>query len=304
MQLSIIIVNWNTKDLLVKSLDSIFAFPPPGDFDVWVADNASTDGSAEAIRKQFPQVRLITSQENLGFAGGNNLAIRQASGRYILLLNPDTEVKRGALTRLVDFMDAHPEAGAAGPQTLNPDNTLQTSCYPLPTLSREFWRLFHLDKIRPYGVYDMSRWDTSDPRPVEVLMGSCIIIRREALEQVGLFDEDYFMYTEEVDLCYRLKKKGWQLFWVPRARILHYGGQSTQQIASEMFIQLYKSKIMFFRKHYGYLAGVAYKMILVSAALARLLISPLAWLEKPSSRQRHLKLATNYYRLILDISGM
>lgn len=304
MDLSIIIVSWNTRDLLEQCLASVFASPPACAFEVWVVDNASTDGSNEMVRRRFPQVRLVENTDNLGFAGGNNQAIRASAGRYVLLLNPDTEVKPGALETLVRFMEEHPQAGAAGSRLLNPDHTLQPSCYPLPTLSRELWRLFHLDAVRPYGTYRMTDWSLDSPRAVDVIQGACLILRRTALDQVGLLDEDYFIYSEEVDLCFRLQKAGWQLHYVPRAKVVHYGGQSTQQVAAEMFLRLYQGKLIFFRKHRGWLAGQAYKLVLLAAAVARLLLSPLAWFESPSHRQQHLTLANNYWRLMMALPRM
>jgi GT2 family glycosyltransferase len=307
MDLSIIIVNWNTRNLLAQCLESL-----QNDLDMsshlkaetFVVDNASTDGSAQMVQEQFSWVRLIENKENVGFALANNQAIRQSTGRYVLLLNPDTEVKSGTLETLMGFMEAHPEAGAAGSRLLNPDGTLQTSCYPLPTPSREFWRLFHLDALRPYGVYRMTDWGLDRPREVDVIQGAALILRRQALHQVGLLDGEYFMYTEEVDLCYRLQKGGWLLYWVPQAKVVHYGGQSTQQIASEMFLYLYQSKLTFIRKHDGWLAAQAYKLILLAATLTRLLFSPLAWLERSPQRQEHLTLASHYCRLLMALPKM
>lgn len=304
MNLSIIIVNWNTAELLVQCLRSIYAHPPDRDFEIFVVDNASTDTSVQMVREQFPQVKLLENGVNLGFAGGNNQAIRQSNGRYVLLLNPDTEMKPDALEKLVNFMKVHPQAGAVGARILNPDGTLQTSCYPRPTLSREFWRLFHLDVIRPYGSHDMTDWNLEEAREVDVLLGACLLLRRTALDQIGLLDENYFIYSEEVDLCYRLQKANWCLYWVPQAQVVHYGGQSTQQVAAEMFMHLYKSKLAFVRKHYGWSASQIYKLILLAATLVRLILSPLAWLEQPPQRQRHLTLASNYRRLLMTLLRM
>jgi GT2 family glycosyltransferase len=150
----------------------------------------------------------------------------------------------------------------------------------------------------------MAAWSFDQPREVDVLLGACLLLRRAALEQVGLLDENYFIYSEEVDLCYRLQKAGWHLYWVPRAQVVHYGGQSTQQVAAEMFMCLYQGKLLFIRKHYGALAGQIYKLILLVTALARLLVSPLAWLERSPQRQRHLTLANRYWVLIRALPGM
>lgn len=304
MNLSIIIVSWNTADLLNQCLTSIFDYPPEGLFEVIVVDNASTDPSVQMVKECFPQVKLIDSKENLGFAGGNNRAILQSQGRYVLLLNPDTEVKPDTFNHLIDFMDKHPKAGAVGPLTLNPDGTLQASCYPAPTLFREFWRLCHLDTIYAYGTYYITEWDQNKVRKVDALLGACLLLRKTTLDQVGLLDETYFMYSEEIDLCYRLQKANWQLYWIPQAKIVHYGGQSAQQVAVEMFMQLYKGKLIFIRKHYGRFAGQIYKLILLITTLLRLLISPLAWLERPQKRQHHLRLAGRYWKLMRTLPSL
>lgn len=304
IKLSIILVSWNTRDLLADCLTSVYAYPPQDVFEVLVVDNASSDGSAAMVKAQFPQVRLIESEKNVGFAQGNNLAVPLCQGEYVLLLNPDTVVKPEALQELVRFMDAHPEAGAAGSRLLNPDESLQPSCHPAPTLSRELWRLFHLDVLRPYGAYHMSKWDMGQPREVDVIQGASFMLRKTALDKIGFLDGRYFMYSEEVDLCYRLQKAGWKLFYVPASRVIHYGGQSTKLVAADMFLQLYLGKLTYFRKHYGRLAGIGYKLILLLASLSRLLMTPLAWLQKPAQRKKNLTLARHYGRLLSALPGM
>jgi GT2 family glycosyltransferase len=303
MKLSIIIVNWNTCELLQDCLASIHRNPPEAAFEVCVVDNASTDGSPEMVRERYPQVHLISNQENPGFARANNQGIQMSNGEYVLLLNPDTYVKPGALECLVQFLEGTPKAGGVGAQLLNPDQTLQVSCYPQPTLFREFWRMFHLDVLKPYAVYPMDKWKLDVPREVDVLMGACLLLRRKALEQVGWMDEDYFIYSEEVDLCTRVRKAGWKLFWQPQAEVVHYGGQSTQQVAESMFLQLYQGKVLYFRKHHGWPAVQVYKLILFVAALGRLLLTPLALIEKPSRRQQHLALSNHYRRLLRSLPG-
>ena len=301
--LSIIIVNWNTRDLIMQCLASVYA-SSPAKTEVLVVDNASTDGSAAAVSSGFSKVRLIQNRENVGFAQANNQAIQECTGRYVLLLNSDAQVLADGLETLVQFMETHPEAGAAGAQILNPDGSLQLSCYPAPTLTRELWRLLHLDALWPYGEYPVTAWDLEAPREVETMLGACLILRREALDQTGLLDPDYFMYSEEIDLCYRLRRKGWHLYWMPLAQVIHYGGQSTRQVASTMFLQLYKSKILYFRKHHGRLSALVYKLILLITSVLRVVISPLAWLERQPKRQQHLNLTDNYLRLMVTLPGM
>jgi GT2 family glycosyltransferase len=302
VDLSIVIVSWNVREDLLKCLGMIYEHRPACTFDVWVVDNASHDGSLEAVKQAFPEVVLIENSENVGFAAANNQAIARSRGRFVLMLNPDTLPQPGALDALVDFLQAHPQAGAAGSRLLNPDGSPQDSCFPFPTLAREFWRLFHLDRFRAYGVYDMRAWDTERPRPVEVLQGTSLLLRREALDETGLLDEGYFVYTEEVDLCYRLHQAGWELHWVPRSRVVHFGGQSTRQANRAMFVSLYRTKTQYFRKHHGRGSALAYRLILLLAALFRLALTPLTWLEPSNRRAEHLKAAGNYGELLRVIS--
>ena len=299
--LQIVIVSWNTRELLKTCLESVFADAESGPIEVWVVDNASTDGSQEMVRRAFPQVVLVENLANLGFAPANNLAIRRGEAEFVLLLNSDTQVLPGALGKMAAFMQAHPSAGAAGPRISNPDGSLQTSCYPMPTLGREFWRLFHLDRLRPYGSYRMDRWSTAGERKVDVLLGACLLLRRSALDEIGLLEESYFMYSEDLDICYRLARRGWEAYWLPQAEIVHFGGQSTRQAAGPMFLRLYRSKLEFFQRHHGRPAAFFYKMVLLSASLARLALSPLAWLLPSPDRSRRLELAHNYRRLVREL---
>lgn len=301
MLLSIIIVNWNTRHLLAQCLDSIYSHPPICPFDVWVVDNASDDGSVDMLRECFPQVKRIENQRNNGFAVANNQAIHHSKGRYVLLLNSDTEVKSMALQGLIDFMDTHPRVGAAGARLLNPDGSLQTSCYPAPTVWREFLRLFHLNFLNLKSHYRMDRWDKDQPRRVEVIQGACLLLRKSALDQVGLLDEDFFMYSEDVDLCMRLANAGWHLYWVPQSEAVHYGGQSSSQAAEEMFSHLYLAKLACIRKHQGRLAGVVYKVVLLAASLPRLVFIPLSLIENQPRNRQFSDLGRNYQKLLVDL---
>lgn len=305
MKLSIIIVNWNTGDLLAQCVQSIV-----DELDDWgeqseimIVDNASTDGSTAQVEKLSRRVKLLENRENAGFARANNQAIRETSGEYILLLNPDTIVRPGAVPTLVSFMDDCRAAGAAGARILNPDGSLQTSAYPAPTLSRELWYLLHLDLLWPYAAYPMERWQLDTSREVDSLLGACIIVRRHALDEVGVLDDGFFMYSEEIDLCYRLQQAGWSLHWVPQARVVHYGGQSTRQVAGEMFLQLYQSKLRFLRKHYGRLSGWLYKLVLLFISAPRVLSAPLALI--PSRWSPYLRtVSSNYARLIISLPAL
>jgi len=304
---SIVIVSWNTAELLRACLDSIRE--QAGDFpyqsiEVIIVDNNSSDGSVDMIRSEFPEVRLIHNTHNKGFAQGTNQGAHEAQGQYVLFLNPDTELLPGSMKFLIDFMDLNPDAGAAGAKLLNPDGTLQISVYPGLSLAREFWRLFHLDRFHPLSVYPVSQWNQDIAHTVDIVQGACLILRRGAIEEVGLLDEDYFMYTEEVDLCHRLRQSGWGVYWVPQAEVLHYGGQSTKQRRIEMFLQLYASKILFFRKHYGRPRAIVYKMILALASLPRLLAFPVHWGARVSKLELDQDISSLYLRLFFALPSM
>jgi GT2 family glycosyltransferase len=302
MDLSIIVVSWNTKEILADCLDSIYNCPPECRFEVRVVDNASTDGTIQMLFNRFPQVNVVESFENLGFARANNLAISLArNARYILLLNPDTVVIPGALQEMVNYMDENPNVGAVGPRLLNPDGSLQTSCYAAPTLAREFTRMFHLSRFINDGCYQMEEWDSNKARDVDIIQGACLMLRRTALDQVGVLDESFFIYSEDFDLCYRLQKNDWGLVWLPGAEVIHYGAQSTNQVSVEMFMHLYQAKLMFMRKHYGRRAVPVYKLILFFSALPRVMLIPWAWMLR---RQQQKNLAKKYSRLVSSLPGM
>ena len=303
MDLSVIVVNWNTRDLLAQCLESIYANPPAGEFEIIVVDNASADGSAAMVRERFSSVTLIENQHNPGFAAANNQAIERALGGYLLLLNPDTVVMSDALDALVRFMDNYPAAGAAGSMLLNSDSSLQLSCHPYPTIGRELWRLLHLDYLYPLGAYPMEKWPTDRPRMVDTVRGASLLVRKEVIEQVGLLDETFFMYSEEVDWCARINDGGWRIYWVPDSQIVHFGGQSTRQIPTEMFLQLYRAKLMYFRKHGGPFSGHLYKAVLLIASMFRVLFAPVAWLLMPDKRDEYARTMADYRRLLGSLPG-
>jgi len=301
--LTIVIVNWNARDLLADCLHAIARTMQASGaltIEVLVVDNASTDGSVALVQSQFPWVRLIVNAKNIGFAAANNQAICMASSRYILLLNSDTVVHPGALATLVHFMEGAPHAGACGARLLNGDGTLQPACHPMLTPGREFWRLIFLDQLWPRATYRIGRWDTVTPRRVEVIKGACLLLRRVALDRVGLLDGGYFMYTEEVDLCYRLAQAGWELWYVPAAVVTHYGEGSSKQAAESMYVQLYRSKVQFYRKFGGVRRARLAKALLALAYVPRWLAASLG--SPFSTRLR--RQARTFRRLLADLPGM
>jgi GT2 family glycosyltransferase len=296
--LSVAIASWNVRSALrdcLLSVEDELARLGAGRVEVVVVDNASSDGSPAMVAVEFPWVSLIRNSSNAGFARATNQGIAASSASLILLLNPDTVILPGALASMLRFMQGHPEAGAAGACLVNSDGSLQTSAYPTPGLLREFWRMFHLDRLWRLSSYPLGTWSV-EPRRVDVAQGACLLLRRQALEEVGALDEDFFMYTEEVDLCHRLGRAGWTVNWLPGAKVVHLGGQSTKQLREDMFLRLYESKVRFFRKHQGRLAAAAYKFLLALASLPRVLLGPLGAILPGAAWDRTV--AQNYLRLL------
>ena len=255
VDVSVVIVSWNTQDILRNCLKSIYKQDCDRSIEVIVIDNASTDGSTEMVKKEFPQVSLIENSENRGFAAANNQAIAIAKGRYVLLLNSDTIILDNAIVKILDFADATPEAGIAGCRVLNSDRTLQPTCFMFPSILNMLLSTTYLYKIFPksrfFGREQMTWWDRSDTREVDVVTGCFMFVRREAIEQVGLLDEQFFMYGEETDWCYRFKQANWKVMFTPSAEIIHLGGQSSSQKRSEMILQLRASILYFMAKNRG-----------------------------------------------------
>jgi GT2 family glycosyltransferase len=302
--LSIIIVSWNTRQDVLRCLASIWSSPPACSFEVLVFDNASRDGTAEVVAAEYPQVRLKGSPENLGFARANNRAASLAQGQFWLLLNPDTIVHPGALDALVRYLAGQPRVAAVGPRLINPDGSLQPSIERLPSLFREWWRLFHLDRLYPVSQYAQTVLVSRAPQPVEVLNGACLLVRADAVRPMGLFDEDYFVYSEEIDLCDRLGQAGWELHWLPEAEVTHAVGRSTSQVADQMFLELYRNKIKFFRKRRSALAGALYKFILLQASLVRFALGQLARALPFSRRQAWANIARQYGLLLAALPNL
>lgn len=252
--LSICIVNWNTREDLVKAIESLNC-GGADDREVVVVDNASSDGSAAFVRSRFPAVTLLENQENSGFSRAYNQAIEAARGEYLLLLNPDCIVHPHALERLTAFLESNPKAAAVGPRLLNADGSLQYSCRRFPTFATGLFRNTPLGRLFPRNrfsrEYLMTEWDHSAAREVDWISGAAICIRREALDQVGLLDERFFMYCEDVDWCFRARKLGWGIHYLPTATVTHLIGRSSDQRPLEMVKEFHRSMAHFYRKHYA-----------------------------------------------------
>lgn len=254
IDLCIIIVSWNTKTYLLHCVESIFQKREGVPWGVVVVDNGSRDGSGTAVKKIFPAVHLIENDRNLGFSKAANQGLKMLSGRYALLLNPDTEVKDGAIEQLVSFMDGHPEAGVAGAQLLNSDGSRQNSIANFPSLATELLNKSLLRWVFPKSFPGKER-DYPEPVEVDSVIGASMIVKREAMEKVGLLDEDYFLFLEETDWCYRLKKAGWKVYHVPQAEIYHFQGKSAQAEKKKARVEYYRSRYHFFKKIEGFCNG-------------------------------------------------
>jgi GT2 family glycosyltransferase len=255
--LSILIVSWNTRDLLRKCLLSIHRFAPLHPYEVIVVDNASSDGSAEMVAKEFPQVKLVASRTNTGYAGGNNLAFAAAKGDWLLTLNPDTEFVDDSVDRAIEILEQHPQAGCLGARQVGVDGKTQRSIRGFPTVLGILGELTRLSRVLPKGAlgsYSLRAFDYDVQQTAPQPMGTFLLFRRAALEAVGdpsrPFDEQFPIFFNEVDLLYRLYKAGWSCLYAPSVKILHHGGESTKQVRKSMIWESHKSLVRFLRKHY------------------------------------------------------
>lgn len=257
MDLSLVIVNYNVRDLLRQCLRSVewVCGETELTYEAWVIDNASTDQSAEMVTAEFPAMRLIHNERNVGFAAANNQGLAQAQGDYVMLLNPDTELRPGSVSEMMGFMAGQAQVGMVGPRLFYGDGSFQHAAFYFPSLWQillDFYPLHHrLLNARLNGRYPQRWYEQAKPFPIDHPLGACMVVRREVLEAVGLLDERFFMYCEEIDWAMRIHKAGWDIYTVPTAHVIHYGGQSAKQFRDKMFIALWRSRFLLFDKHYS-----------------------------------------------------
>jgi GT2 family glycosyltransferase len=257
MDISIIIVNYNVRQFLREALGSIRRALPGIQAEIFVVDNASEDGSAEMVKQNFPGVVLIENGENVGFAKANNIALRRATGDYLLLINPDTVVQEDTFSVMLDFFRKHPDAGLAGCKILNPDGSLQLPCrrgFPTPWVA--FTKIFGLSTLFPksrlFGKYNLTYMDPDQTYPVDAVSGSFMMVRREAFDRVGGLDESFFMYGEDLDWCYRIRKAGYRVYYVHGTKIVHFKGQSTRRSDIDELKHFYEAMELFVEKHFSH----------------------------------------------------
>ena len=284
LDLTVVIVSWNVRDLLRRCLNSILGAPTAAPFgtEIIVVDNASTDGSAEMVRAEFPNVKLIANRENRGFTAANNQGLALGRGRHMLLLNPDTEVLDNALVTMVRYMDEHPQVGALGPRLQYPDGSLQSSRRRFPTFATALLESTVLQEWWPDNQilhrYYMADTDDDDIQPVDWVVGACLLTRRQVYEQVGGLDEAFFMYSEELDWCRRIKNAGWEIAYLHTAAVIHHEGKSSEQVVPARHIHFQSSKVRYFRKHHGALQAGMLRWFLLGTYLYQAAREGFKWL--------------------------
>jgi len=303
--LSIIIVSWNVRELLHRALTSLYTSwgDHPG-LEIIVVDNASDDDSVAMLRAEFPQAQVIANNDNRGFTVGNNQGLACAHGDFLLLLNPDTEVEGDALWQLVDYANSHPRVGMIGPRLLNPDGSTQSSRRRFPTLPVLFLESTWLQGLLPRRAlrfyYAQERPDDA-VQTVDWITGAAMLTRREVIAQVGGLDEGFFMYSEELDWCHRIKDAGWEIVYYPQARIVHHEGKSSEQVVPARHIYFQSSKVYYARKYYGRLASELLRWWLLAQYVWQLGVEGAKWLLGNRRTLRAERLAA--YRRVLH-SGL
>jgi N-acetylglucosaminyl-diphospho-decaprenol L-rhamnosyltransferase len=276
--LTIVVVNWHTREHVLACVESVFGSGSALSLEVVVVDNASHDGCLEALRAKFPTVSTISADVNLGFAGANNLVVKRAAGRHIMLLNPDTRVSAGALDALVSFADANPDVGILGPLLRNPDGSAQPSAGKLPTLSTELIAQLHLYSFTDWGRPIRPRFTrrgaarlAAQPSAREVgwVSGACLMMRKDVRDSIGLLDQGYFMYVEDTDYCKRAWQAGYRVVYLPTAEIVHYGGVASAQAFSEQYVHGSASMLRYFKKFHPKYAQWLFRGILFAGSISR-----------------------------------
>ena len=290
--LSVIIVNWNVRERLRACLQSLARTRGDLAMEIIVVDSASADGSVAMLRAEFPAARLIACQRNVGFSAGNNLGLAEARAEHILCLNPDTEIVGAALLSLLQFLRAHDDVGLVAPQLISPDGRVQATRYRFPTLASalcdgtivEHW-FPHNRWLRRYHYADANDGVVQD---VDWLMGACLLLRRKAIPPGG-FDEQFFMYSEETDLCKRMKDAGWRVVYFPAAQVVHHHSQSSDQVVPLRHVRFQSSRVRYFRKHHGWLAAHLLRAFILFSYELLLLEESAKWLaghKRPLRRER------------------
>lgn len=281
MDLSIIVLNYKTRQLTMSAIESVFQSETTYSYEVLLVDNASEDGVIATVQDRYPQVVGIQNQENVGFARANNQAMAIARGRYVLLLNSDTIVHADTLHTMLVFMEEHPQVGAAGCKIVLPDGRLDKACKRgFPTPAASFYYAFGISKLFPsiprFNGYQLGHLNPDQSQPIDCLVGAFMLVRQEAIAQVGMLDEQFFMYGEDIDWCYRIKQAGWKIHYHPQAEIIHYKGASSRRKPVKIVYEFHRAMVLFHKKHFSsryfiLVNGLVYTGIALKLALSLLM---------------------------------
>ena len=289
LDVSIIIVSWNAKEILRACLNSLMDSTVEYAHEIIAVDNGSSDGSPEMVEKEFPHVRLIKNRYNLGFARANNIGIRASRGRYVCLINSDVIVFEDCIKNLMSFMDENPAAGMAGPKILNPDRTLQPSCRHFPSIWNNLCHAVALNHLFPrsrfFSAPFMDYWAHDTVRKVDVITGMFWMIRRQAIDEVGLLDEDFFVYGEDIDWCKRFRQGGWDIVFYPGAEAVHIGGASSSNAPFKFYIEMQKANLQYWKKHHGKIGKGGYTAVILLHDLLRVIARAFQYPFWPSRRE-------------------
>lgn len=297
---SIVVVSYNCRNYLIDCLKSLEIITTKYSYEVIVVDNASNDDTYDEVQPLFPQYTFIHNEKNLGFSNANNQGILRANGRNILLLNPDTVVLDNAIDMMVEFLDSNPDAGACGCRLLNDDGSLQPSYFGFPNIYKEIGHLLRIDrdsliyrKLCSLGYFknkSNASFIASDNRTAveefDYLLGACLMIKGDVIDNVGMLDDNIFMYIEDTEICFRIKQHGYKIFYLPFGQIIHYGGKSSATADKRMLKEYTRSRIYFYKKCYGYFMSLMLKSIIIVNMLIKMV---LIWFEKPDNELTKLK---------------
>ena len=291
MDLSIIIISWNAKEFLKQCLQSIYETVNTSvAYEIIVVDNDSSDNSPDMVKKEFPYVKLICNGDNLGFAKANNIGIKQSSGRYLCIINSDVKLQKYCLYRMMVYMDHNPEIGMLGPKVLNPDQTLQYNYKKFPTYWNTLCRSLALDTLFPksrlFGSRLYSLIAIDSPCSLDVLVGCFWMVRRKALGEVGLLDEQFFMYGEDIDLCKRFVTAGWEVVYFPDADAIHYGGSSSSNAPIKFYIEMKRSSFLYWKKYHGIIGKIYIYFTFLLSDTVRIIRGLIMYIIKPSERKK------------------
>ena len=307
-KLDVVIVSYNSEKFIRDCLDSVTAQDVPFQYRIIVVDNASNDNTVSIIRNSFPECECIVNRENNGFAAANNQALNYSNAKFIFFLNPDTRLHKNALTNLVHFLESNREAGIVGPKIFNADGSLQRTGVTFPSLWNLFVEIIFLDLLLPYsnvfGRHKKLYLDPDRVNEVDYLQGSCLLTKRDTLNVVGNFDESFFMYFEETDLCYRVKTNRYKVFYTPDAEITHYGGGGLSYYDKQRLLLFHKSYLVFVEKHYTRFHKAIFVLLLLIRALVRSFVLTLTGLLTHRKRRQYFERGKGYFDVVELLLGL